>query len=48
MKLLKIDIHVRYTMMHVRNVLDILKITTGNCKFVQLTILCCVVSPYIV
>ena len=35
--LLKIYVHVRYTMMHVWNIF-FFKITIGNCKFMQLTI----------
>ena len=34
--LLKIDIHVRFTMMHIRK--NFLKIAIGSCKFMQLAI----------
>ena len=37
--LLKIDIHVRFMMMHVKNIF-FFKITIGSCKFMQLAILC--------
>ena len=38
--LLKIDMHVRFTMMHVWKSWFFFKITIGSCKFMQLAILC--------